>query len=261
MIKAKKSLGQNFLIDKNILEKITNTAKITNKIVLEVGPGTGNLTSYILKKKPKKLFVIEKDNQLAIDLKNKFNNQISIIHEDILKIDETTFFKDKLIVFGNLPYNISTEIISKWIINLKDKFWFECLVLMFQKEVADRIIAELNTSSYGRLSIICNWKLNIRKICDIKPESFFPKPNVDSSLLFFYPKKNFIKINNPNNLEKVTRIFFNQRRKMLKKPFNQLFNGNQNVLNKLKIDLNLRPQNLSLDTYYKLASEYEKLGS
>ena len=261
MIKAKKSLGQNFLVDKNILEKITNTIKIKNKIVLEVGPGTGNLTSYILKKNPKKLFVIEKDNQLAIDLKNKFNNQISIIHEDILKIDETTFFKDKLIVFGNLPYNISTEIISKWIINLKDKFWFECLVLMFQKEVADRIIAELNTSSYGRLSIICNWKLNIRKICDIKPESFFPKPSVDSSLLFFYPKKNFVKINNPNNLEKVTRIFFNQRRKMLKKPFNQLFNGNQNVLNKLKIDLNLRPQNLSLDTYYKLTSEYEKLGS
>ena len=261
MIKAKKSLGQNFLIDKNILEKITNTTKITNKIVLEVGPGTGNLTSYILKKNPKKLFVIEKDNQLAIDLKNKFNNQISIIHEDVLKIDETTFFKDKLIVFGNLPYNISTEIISKWIINLKDKFWFECLVLMFQKEVADRIIAELNTSSYGRLSIICNWKLNISKICDIKPESFFPKPNVDSSLLFFYPKKNFIKINNPNNLEKVTRIFFNQRRKMLKKPFNQLFNGNQKILDKLKIDLNLRPQNLSLDTYYKLTSEYEKLGS
>ena len=261
MIKAKKSLGQNFLIDKNIIEKITNTTKITNKIVLEVGPGTGNLTSYILKKNPKKLFVIEKDNQLAIDLKNKFNNQISIIHEDVLKIDETTFFKDKLIVFGNLPYNISTEIISKWIVNLKDKFWFECLVLMFQKEVADRIIAELNTSSYGRLSIICNWKLNIRKICDIKPESFFPKPKVDSSLLFFYPKKNFVRINNPNNLEKVTRIFFNQRRKMLKKPFNQLFNGNQNVLNKLKIDLNLRPQNLSLDTYYKLASEYEKLGS
>jgi len=261
LIKAKKSLGQNFLIDKNILEKITNTTKISNKIVLEVGPGTGNLTSYILKKNPKKLFVIEKDNQLAIDLKNKFNNQISIIHEDVLKIDETTFFKDKLIVFGNLPYNISTEIISKWIINLKDKFWFECLVLMFQKEVADRIIAELNTSNYGRLSIICNWKLNIRKICDIKPESFFPKPNVDSSLLFFYPKKNFVKINNPNNLEKVTRIFFNQRRKMLKKPFNQLFNGNQNILNKLKINLNLRPQNLSLDTYYKLTSEYEKLGS
>ena len=261
MLKAKKSLGQNFLIDVNILEKITNITNIENQTVLEIGPGTGNLTSYILKKNPKKLFVIEKDDKLASELENKFNNQISIINDDILKIDETTLFKDKVIVFGNLPYNISTEIISKWIINLKDFFWFESLILMFQKEVADRVIADFNTSSYGRLSIICNWKLNIKKICDIKPAAFSPKPKVDSSLLIFQPKKNFVKINNPINLEKITRIFFNQRRKMLKKPFNQLFNGNQNILNKLKIDLNLRPQNLSMDTYYKLACEYENLGS
>ena len=261
MIKAKKSLGQNFLIDKNILEKITNITDIENKTVLEIGPGTGNLTSYILKKNPKKMFVIEKDNKLSIDLKNKFNNRLTIINDDVLKVDENNLFKDKFIVFGNLPYNISTEILSKWIINLKDNFWFECLILMFQKEVADRIIAECNTSNYGRLSIISNWKLNIKKICDIKPEAFFPKPKIDSSLLFFLPKKNFIKIKDPNNLEKVTRIFFNQRRKMLKKPFNQLFNGNQNVLNKLKIDLNLRPQNLNMNTYYYLASEYENLRS
>ena len=259
MIRAKKSLGQNFLIDENILEKITNSTDIYNKIILEIGPGTGNLTSYILKKNPKKMFVIEKDNELASDLENKFNNQITIINEDVLKIDETKLFKEEVTVFGNLPYNISTEILSKWIINLKKNFWFDCLVLMFQKEVADRIIAEFNTSNYGRLSIICNWKLNIKKICDIKPKAFFPKPKVDSSLLFLYPKKNFIKINDPNNLEKVTRIFFNHRRKMLKKPFNQLFNGNQNVLNKFKIDLNLRPQNLSLDTYYRLTCEYENL--
>ncbi len=261
MIKAKKSLGQNFLIDKNILEKITNITNIENKLVFEIGPGTGNLTSYILKKNPKKVFVIEKDNELASNLRNKFNNQISIINDDVLKIDETTLFKDKVIVFGNLPYNISTEILSKWIVNLKDKFWFESLILMFQKEVADRIVAEFNTSAYGRLSIICNWKLNIKKIIDIKPIAFSPKPKVDSSLLFFYPKKNFIEINNPNNLEKITRIFFNQRRKMLKKPFNQLFNGNQNVLNKLKINLNLRPQNLNFETYYKLTREYEDLNS
>ena len=164
-------------------------------------------------------------------------------------------------VFGNLPYNISTEILNKWIINLKNNFWFDCLILMFQKEVADRIIAKFNTSNYGRLSIICNWKLNVRKICDIKPGAFYPKPKVDSSLLFFTPKNNFIKINDANNLEKVTRIFFNQRRKMLKKPFNQLFNGDQRILDKLKIDLNLRPQNLNLSTYYKLAVEYENLRS
>ena len=261
MIKAKKSLGQNFLVDKNILEKITNTSNIKNKIILEIGPGTGNLTSYILKKNPKKIIVIEKDNDLATKLENKFNNQITIINDDVLKVDETSLFEDKVIVFGNLPYNISTEILSKWIINLKENFWFECLILMFQKEVADRIIAEFNTSKYGRLSIICNWKLNIKKICDIKPSAFFPKPKIDSSLLIFYPKKNFIKIKDPNNLEKITRIFFNQRRKMLKKPFNQLFNGDQRVLDKLKIDLTMRPQNINLDTYYKLTCEYENLRS
>ena len=261
MIKAKKSLGQNFLIDKNILEKIVNTTKINNKTILEIGPGTGNLTSYILKKNPKKIIVIEKDNKLAINLKKKFNDQIIIINEDILKIDETKLFKEQVTVFGNLPYNISTEILSKWIVNLKDNFWFDCLVLMFQKEVANRIVADFNTSNYGRLSIVCNWKLNIKKICDIKPGSFSPKPKIDSSLLFFYPKKNFVKIDDPNNLEKVTRVFFNQRRKMLKKPFNQLFNGDRKILDKLKINLNLRPQNLSLDTYYKITCEYEKLTS
>ena len=261
MIKAKKSLGQNFLIDKNILEKIANITKIKDKIVLEIGPGTGNLTSYLLEKKPKKFCVIEKDDQLVVNLREKFNNQISIINNDVLKIDEANLFREKVIVFGNLPYNISTEILSKWIKNLKNNFWFDCLVLMFQKEVADRIIAEFNTKNYGRLSIICNWKLNIDKICDITPEAFKPKPKIFSSLLFFHPKKKFIKVNDSNNLEKVTRVFFNQRRKMIKKPFNQLFNGDQRILNKLKINLNLRPQNLNIDTYIKLAQEYENLRS
>ena len=261
MIKAKKSLGQNFLVDNNILEKIISSVDIENKTVLEVGPGTGNLTSFILKKKPNKVLVIEKDNTLAEKLKELFSNKVTVINDDILKIDETKLFNEKVIVFGNLPYNISTEILSKWIINSRKKLWFECLILMFQKEVADRIIAKSNTSNYGRLTIICNWKLNIKKICDIKPEAFSPKPKVESSLLFFYPKEKFINIKNPNNLEKITRIFFNQRRKMLKKPFNQLFNGDQKVLEKLKINLNLRPQNLSLETYYNLAFEYEKLRS
>jgi len=151
--------------------------------------------------------------------------------------------------------------LSKWIVNLKDNFWFDHLILMFQKEVADRIIAKFNKSTYGRLSILANWKLNVKKICDIKPESFSPKPKIDSSLLYFSPKVNFFKIKDPKNLERITRVFFSQRRKMLKKPFNQLFNGNQEILDKLKIDLNLRPQNLDFDTYYKLTIEYEKLRS
>ena len=261
MIRAKKSLGQNFLVDRNILEKIVNVVQIKDKIILEVGPGTGNLTSFILKKNPKKMFVIEKDDELAINLSETFKDQLTIINDDILQVDENLIFKNKVTVFGNLPYNISTEILSKWITQTKDEFWFNNLILMFQKEVADRIIAKFNTSDYGRLSILSNWKLNVEKICDIKPESFSPRPKIDSSLLFFSPKKNFYKIKDPKNLEKVTRIFFNHRRKMLKKPFNQLFNGDQRVLNELKIDLNLRPQNLDFDTYYQLTCAYENLRS
>ena len=261
MITPKKSLGQNFLTDRDILDKITSVCQIKDKTILEVGPGTGNLTSFILKNNPKKMFVIEKDNNLAENLKVTFNNQLKIINDDILNIDEYSLFEEKVIVFGNLPYNISTEILSKWIMNLKENFWFDCLILMFQKEVADRIIAKPNTSNYGRLSILTNWKLNVKKICDIKPESFYPRPKIDSSLLFFSPKLDFYKLANPKNLEKLTRVFFSHRRKMLKKPFNQLFNNNQEILTKLNIDLNLRPQNLDFNTYYQLVREYESLRS
>ncbi len=260
MIKAKKSLGQNFLIDQNILKKIVNITEIKNKTVLEVGPGTGNLTYHILSKKPKKIYVIEKDEDLAIKLFNNFKDKIEIINKDILLINEKNLDNDKFIVFGNLPYNISTEILSKWILNLDRKeFWFSCLILMFQKEVADRIISEFNSTKYGRISILSNWKLDIKKICDIKSTSFSPRPRVDSSLIYFKPKQFFFDINNPKNIEKVTRIFFNQRRKMLKKPFNQLFDGNIEIARKLNIDLSLRPQNLDFETYYKLVREYENL--
>ena len=262
MIRAKKSLGQNFLIDQDIIDKIIHTVEIKDKSILEIGPGTGNLTNNILKKKPKKLIVIEKDNELAESLKLNTDGNIRIINDDVLKIDENKLDTDVLTVFGNLPYNISTEILCNWILNIKYKnFWFDNLVLMFQKEVADRIIAKFNTKNYGRLSILSNWKLDIKKIFDVKPSSFFPKPKVDSSILLIKPKLNFFEIKNSNNLEKLTRTFFMHRRKMLKKPYNILFNDNYQIAKKLKIDLNLRPQNLSFETYYKLTEEYENLRS
>ena len=258
-IKAKKSLGQNFLIDREVLEKIVSITDITGKEVLEIGPGSGNLTTYILKQKPKKLYVVEKDDELAILLKEKFDAKIEIINDDILKVSENKISAQKLFVFGNLPYNISTEILSKWILNIGSNFWFENLILMFQKEVADRIISEFNNSKYGRLSILSSWKLNVEKIIDIKPQSFSPRPKIDSSLLSFTPKKNFFELKNPVNLEKITRIFFSQRRKMLKKPFNQVFANGKEVAEKFGIDLNLRPQNLEPETYFKLVKEYEDL--
>ena len=261
MIKAKKSLGQNFLIDQNIIDKILDLVEIKDKNILEIGPGTGNLTSKIIKKNPKKLIVIEKDDSLVDLLKDSFGSKIKIINEDVLKVDENSLLEEKLSVFGNLPYNISSQILCKWILNIKENSWFDCLVLMFQKEVADRIVAKFNNKNYGRLSIMANWKLDIEKICDVKPTSFSPVPKVDSSILFFKPKNNFLKISNPKNLEKVTRIFFMHRRKMIKKPYYQLFEGNTEIASKLKINLNLRPQNLDFETYYRIVNEYEKLRS
>ena len=258
-IKPKKSLGQNFLIDQNVLEQIVDTVEITNKEVLEIGPGSGNLTNFILKKTPKKVYAIEKDDDLVLMLREKFANEITIINEDVLKISEDKISDEKLIVFGNLPYNISTEILSKWIVNINKNFWFESLVLMFQKEVADRIIAESNTSKYGRLSILSNWKLNIKKIIDIKPQSFSPRPKIDSTLLLFTPRENFFELKNAKNLEMITRVFFSQRRKMLKKPFNQIFKNAKAVSEKFNIDLNLRPQNLEAEMYFNLVKEYESL--
>ena len=258
-IRAKKSLGQNFLHDKKILELISNSADITDKDILEIGPGTGNLTSEILLKKPKKFFVIEKDKQLVLLLKKKFKDKIFYINDDILNISEKDLTNNKLIVFGNLPYNISTEILTKWIINLGSKVWFEKLVLMFQKEVADRIISNHNSSNYGRLSIISNWRLSAKKIIDIKPNSFKPIPKVESTLLVFEPKKNYFKLKSSQSIEKITKIFFNQRRKKIKRPMKVIFKDSDKVAEKLNIDLNLRPQNLDFDTYYRIADEFEKL--
>ena len=262
MIRAKKSLGQNFLINQNIIDKIINIIDVKYKNILEIGPGTGNLTEKILKKKPNNFLVVEKDYNLVNLLKEKFNEKIEIINDDILKVEENSLSNEILTVYGNLPYNISTEILIKWILNMKyEKIWFDYLVLMFQKEVADRIISEFNTKNYGRLTILANWRLKIKKICDIPSSCFSPKPKVESSLLLFEPKINFVKFTNPKNLEKITRIFFMHRRKMIKKPFLEIFDGNKNLALKIGLDLKLRPQNLDFNTYFNLTKVYEQLRS
>jgi len=261
-IKAKKSLGQNFLIDKNIIKSIVNIGDIKkNNVILEVGPGTGNLTEYILKKNPKKIFVIEKDSNLVNLLNGKFSDKINILNKDILKFDLNNISKEKIIIFGNLPYNISTKILTQWITTHEKFKCYKKLILMFQKEVADRILAKTNSRNYGRLSIISNWRLNIKKEFNISPQCFFPKPKVDSTLLSFVPKKEFYYIKNPENLEKITRIFFNQRRKMIKNPLKQIFKNPEKVAVNFKLNLNLRPQNLSPLTYFNITREYERLSN
>ena len=231
----KKSLGQNFLVDKNVLDKIVKITKIYKKNILEIGPGTGNLTEGILKKNPKKVWVVEKDNDLTSLLKEKFKNKIKVINKDVLKIDENFLSDQTLTVFGNLPYNISTEILCKWILNIKEKIWFDCLILMFQKEVADRIISDFNTKSYGRLTILANWRLNIKKICDVSPVSFQPKPKIYSTVLFFEPKV---------ISRDVLVLYFNNKKKLRKLKKFSLKDGNSFDVNTDGTDLNSEERSL-----------------
>ena len=261
-IRPKKSLGQNFLSDKNVLKSIVKIGNIkNNNTILEIGPGTGNLTEFILKKKPKNFFVIEKDYNLVKFLYEKFDNKINIINKDVLNFELNAISKEKIIVYGNLPYNISTVILTKWITDKKKFESCKKLILMFQKEVADRIIAKTNSKNYGRLSIISNWRMDVKKEFDINPNCFFPKPKVDSTLLSFEPKKKYFNLKNPNNLEKITKVFFNQRRKMIKNPLKQIFKNPYIIVQKLKLDTNLRPQNLSPLNYFEITKEYEDLVS
>ena len=254
-VKAKKSLGQNFLIDKNILKKIVDVGNInSNDKVLEIGPGTGNLTEYIVKANPKTIIVVEKDFNLTKLLKNKFKKKVKIINADILKISED-FYNEKFIIYGNLPYNISTQILAFWCLSKKIKV--KKLILMFQKEVADRIVAKVNTKNYSRITILSNWKFYIKKLFDINPECFSPRPKIKSSLLEFTPKKNIVDIKYPKNIEKITNIFFSQRRKMVKKNFMKLFKNFDEVSKLVNIRLTDRPQNIPIEKFLEIIKIFE----
>ena len=259
-LKPKKSLGQNFLIDKNIINKIIEVSEINSgDEILEVGPGTGSLTKSIVSKKPKKIYLIEKDENLANALERQYLDRVSIIKKDILKIPYKFYSEKKFLILGNLPYNISTKILSDWCLN--DKLNVSKMILMFQKEVAERILADVNSKKYSRITILSKWKFDIKKVIDVKANSFFPKPKVQSTVLKFIPKKKFHEIKDPKNLEKITKVFFNQRRKMIKKPINILFKNFQFNYKKFNIKPSDRPQNINVDKYLQIVNEYESLGN
>tara|TARA_B100001741_G_scaffold313123_1_gene318207 strand:- start:2029 stop:2820 length:792 start_codon:yes stop_codon:yes gene_type:complete len=254
----KKSLGQNFLLNQEIIKKIIDVGQISEDCnLIEIGPGTGNLTKEIIKKKYSRFITIEKDKQLYLQLQKKYSSNIEFFNEDVLDIDWNSFINQKIIVFGNLPYNISAKLLISWIKLSNLNKIFKRFILMFQKEVADRILAKSNSSKYGRLSILTEWKLNAHKIMDIEPENFYPVPKVKSTLIYLEPKKNIFKLNNSKYLEQVTNIFFQNKRKMIKKPLNILFENPAKVISKFKLDINNRPQNLEPLTYFKLSKEYE----
>ncbi len=260
MYYAKKSLGQNFLVDTNIIKKIVNLKNIYNKDVIEIGPGKGALTKEILNNKPKSLILIEKDDHLSNNLKLKYkgNNIIRIYNKDILKFNIEKKLKKNSVIFGNLPFNISSQILVKFI---KFKNWppkYTDMIFMFQKELSERITGQYGTKKYGRLSILTNYRLKITNKFNISNNCFFPKPKVDSTILHFKPlKKVHCKLKKIENLEKITNILFSNKRKMINKNLKKIFKR-KNIFLSMNLNLNSRPSNIEPEKYYKITEYFEK---
>jgi 16S rRNA (adenine1518-N6/adenine1519-N6)-dimethyltransferase len=256
---AKKSLGQNFLIDKNIIKKIINIIDIGNKNIIEIGAGKGALTNEIIKKKPKSLSIIEKDFYLSkeLNLKYKNNKIVKIYNIDVLKLNIEKLCRKNSIIFGNLPYNISSQILVKI---LKFKKWppkFTDLILMFQKELGEKILGKFPSANYGRLSILTSYRLKILKKFLVSPNCFLPKPKVTSLVIHFKPQLSTIILKDISNLEKITNIIFSNKRKMINKNIKKILSKKDILLiNNLK--LNSRPTEIEPEIFYKIAKLYEK---
>ena len=257
---AKKSLGQNFLIDKNIIKKIIKLSDIKDKNIIEIGPGEGSLTNEILKAKPKSLILIEKDFKLSEILKKEFiaNRKVKIYCEDILKFNFRKIKNNNFIVFGNLPYNVSSQILVKFIKQSNLKIKFNELIFMFQKELGEKILGTFPSSNYSRLSILRSYRLKILKKFLVSPNCFFPKPKITSMVIHFeFYENQEANIKNISNLEKITNIFFSNKRKMVNKNLRKILTKNK--INKISgLKLNLRPSNLRPDIFYKITELYEE---
>ena len=250
-IKTKRSLGQNFIFDKNFLKKISDLIiSKSNNTIIEIGSGPGTLTEYLFTKSYKKMILIEKDDRLIINLEKKFSNtNIEILNEDALDFNfQSPDLSDSIIV-GNLPFNISVNLLYNW---TKIKEWppkQNMMILMFQKEVANRIIATQNNKSYGKLSVVVQSRYKVKKLLDVPSKLFTPPPKVDGTILEFTPHNNYKNID-IDKIDEVSKAAFSQRRKKIKNNMREYIE----ILNKLSIDENLRPENLSVLNYCEIAS-------
>ena len=247
----KKSLGQNFLIDQNIKNKIIGLIKIQNRNIIEIGPGNGALTDEILKQKPKSVITIEKDNLFhkKLQLKYSKNKIIKNLNKDILKFDIEKLNIKNSIILGNLPYNISSQILVKIIKNKKWPPNFSDVIFMFQKELGEKILGKYPSNNYGRISILTNYRLYALNKFYVSHNCFFPRPKVDSVVIHFKPiKKTNFKIKNISNLEKITNILFSNKRKMINKNIKKILNEDK-VKMIGNLNLELRPSKIKPDIY------------
>lgn len=250
MRKYKKNLGQHFLNDKNIINKIIAAIKpkITDSF-LEIGPGEGALTTPLLDQ-IKDIILIEKDKDLIPLLQSRYSesNNVQIINSDILKCNLSDYLFDKTRIIGNLPYNISTEIIFKLLSiasNITD------IHLMLQKEVVDRMVATPGSKIYGRLSVMTQVYFKIVKLFDISPNVFIPKPKVQSSYIKMVPKISPFDNNNEQKFKELVTIMFTARRKMIKTSLKDYFD--ENAFKKLSINPSHRPEVLSVEDFLRIS--------
>ena len=249
----KRSLGQNFIQNKDFISKLSKLIQSTSDTnIFEIGPGMGALTDELVKKKFNNLYLIEKDFLLFQKLKDKFKNEkkISVFNDDAIDYNYEDINKNqKSLIIGNLPFNISSQLLISWIVNYNWPPFYNKMVLMFQKEVADRIIARHNQKSYSRISVLSQARCEIKVLLNAPSNIFFPKPKVDGTVLEFIPITKYLDIN-ISNLQKLLRKSFEHRRKKIKTSLKDY----DYLLKRLGIDDGLRAENLSVDDYCKLAS-------
>jgi len=253
----KKNLGQNFLTDQAITDKIVAASGLrAGDDVLEIGPGPGGLTRSILLKKPHKLLVIEQDSRCILALKElqSLYPQLEIINGDALSTHELPLTKPKII--ANLPYNIGTALLLKWFENIE--FWHS-MTLMFQKEVAERITAKPGCKDYGRLSVISQLLCDTQMHFELGPEFFFPPPKVTSAVISLYPKLTQPSKEIVNNVQLVCRVLFNQRRKMLRSTLKQLHPNVEMLIDQTDISLTQRPEEISVEQFVQIAQNFISL--
>ena len=259
-LKPKKKLGQNFLHDKNIISSIIRKAKVENENIIEIGPGPGILTKKILKEKAKSLLVIEKDKSFEDNLKkikNDYQENFDYLIDDILDFDFNQLANNTFKIISNLPYNISVPFILKMVKNQKIIPWKE-MILMVQKEVAERIVAKIGTKRYGRLSLMVNLKNNVTKILDVKPSSFIPRPKVDSTVIKIIPNSKYAHVDD-EIFEKIVKICFSQRRKKIKNNLDQLDINTAQLLELSNISPDIRAENIDIEGFCRISNNYKNL--
>lgn len=251
---AKKSLGQNFILDKNFTDKIARSAgDLTDFEVLEIGPGPGSLTRSILDCGAKKLTVIEMDERCIValnELKEFYNDRLEIIQGDALKIDELKLLPHKFKIIANLPYNIGTVLIFKWLKNV-DKI--ASMHLMLQKEVVERIVSKAGDNHYGRLAVMVNFLCETKMVFTVSKSVFTPPPKVTSAIVEIIPRAKPLADVEFSKLERVVAAAFNQRRKMLKSSLKSIFTNPEEILREAGINPEERPENLQIEDFCQLA--------